>query len=55
MMSTEQDLKVHNKELISKKIFVGNIPLQATNNDLATLMSRFGEIDIAYIIHDNQT
>jgi cold-inducible RNA-binding protein len=40
---------------MTKKIYVGNIPFKATQEDLKTLFSKYGEVESVNLITDPQT
>ena len=43
------------KEKMAKKVFVGNLPFQTTDNDLTDLFSQYGEVESVSIITDRDT
>jgi cold-inducible RNA-binding protein len=38
-----------------KKLYVGNLPFQATSSDLEQLFSEFGEVQSALVVEDRET
>jgi cold-inducible RNA-binding protein len=40
---------------MAKKVFIGNLPFQTTDNDLTDLFSQYGEVESVSIITDRDT
>jgi RNA recognition motif-containing protein len=43
------------KRFALKKLYVGNLPFQATGSDLEELFAEFGEVQSAQVIEDRET
>ena len=43
------------KRKMAKKVFVGNLPFQTTDNDLSDLFGQYGEVESVSIITDRDT
>lgn len=49
-LTNKAELAKHNEKVLAQKIFVTGLPLATTDKDLSSFFSKFGGVEIAYVV-----